>query len=123
MAQRILIVDDDPDILVLTTARLRPLGYEIITAIDAEQALVFLQKESVDLIILDRLLPKMQGEELCKMLKSDVKFKNIPIILFTALVCDIAGIIKESGADDCITKPYDPKELINKVKNYLEIKK
>ena len=115
MAKRILLVDDDPDILAVTEYRLKHLGYEITSAIDAEQALVFLQKESFDLIILDRLLPKMQGDDLCKMLKSDLKYKNIPIILFTALINDVEKIVKETGADDYITKPYDPQELIRKV--------
>ena len=118
MAKKILIVDDDPDILVIATVRLKYMGYEIISAIDAENALIVLKTEIPDLIILDRLLPKMQGEDLCKKLKSDDKYKNIPIIMFTALVDDVAKVVKEIGADDYITKPFEPKDLISKVQTY-----
>jgi DNA-binding response OmpR family regulator len=118
MAKKILIVDDDPDILVIATVRLKYMGYEIISVVDAENALIVLKTEIPDLIILDRLLPKMQGEDLCKKLKSDDKYKNIPIILFTALVDDVAKVVKEIGADDYITKPFEPKDLISKVQTY-----
>lgn len=69
MAKRILVVDDEPDIMAVGTVRLKHLGYEIIPAVDAEAAMDFLQKDTCDLILLDLLLPKMQGDELCKKLK------------------------------------------------------
>ena len=121
MAKKILVVDDEPDILDVATVRLRYVGYEIITAIDAEDALVVLQKNIPDLILLDLLLPKMQGDELCKKLKSDDKYKNIPIILFTASVIrpSLPELIKEMGADDCIAKPFEPKDLLDKIKRFI----
>lgn len=121
MAKRILIVDDEPDIMAVTAVRLKHLGYEIIPALDAEQAEVFLQENTCDLILLDLLLPKMQGSELCKKLKRDDKFKNIPIILFTASVVQSSSFekIKEMGADECIMKPFDPQELVSKVKKFI----
>jgi len=121
MAKKILVVDDEPDIMDVATARLKHLGYEIIPAIDAEQALTVLQKNTPDLILLDLLLPKMQGDELCKKLKSDDKYKKIPIILFTASAIrpGLPDKIKEMGADDCIIKPFEPEELLGKIKKLI----
>jgi len=121
MAKRILIVDDEPDILDLATVRLKKIGYEIIKAVDAEEAIGIIQKTTPDLILLDLLLPKMQGDEFCKKLKSDDKFKNIPVILFTAsaIRTSLPGEVEEMGADDCIIKPFDPEELLGKVKKFI----
>lgn len=121
MAKKILVVDDEPDILDLATVRLKKLGYKIVEAVDAEEALVILQKDIPDLILLDLLLPKMQGDQLCKKLKSDDKFKHIPVILFTASAIrpSLPEKIKEMGADDCIIKPFEPEELLTKVKKFI----
>ena len=121
MAKKILVVDDEPDILDVATVRLKHLGYEIIPAVDAEEVLAFLQNNTPDLILLDLLLPKMQGDELCKKLKSDDKYKNIPVILFTASTIrpGLPEKIKEIGADDCIIKPFEPEELLGKVKKII----
>jgi DNA-binding response OmpR family regulator len=121
MAKKILVVDDEPDLLDLATVRLKKLGYEIFEAVDAEEALAILQTNIPDLILLDLLLPKMQGDELCKKLKSNDKFKDVPIILFTASAIrpDLPGKIKEMKADDCIMKPFEPQELIGKIKKFI----
>jgi len=121
MTKRILVVDDEPDIMDIATVRLKHVGYEIIPAVDAEEALAFLQKDTPDLILLDLLLPKMQGDELCKKLKSDDRYKNIPIVLFTAstIRSSLPESIKEMGADDCIVKPFSPEELLEKVKRFI----
>lgn len=121
MAKKILVVDDEPDILDLATVRLKKLGYEIIEAVDAEEALVILQNNIPDLILLDLLLPGMQGDELCKKLKSDDKYKNIPIILFTASAIrpSIPGKISEMGADECVVKPFDPEDLLGKIRKFI----
>jgi CheY-like chemotaxis protein len=121
MAKKILVVDDEPDVMDIATVRLKYLGYEIIPAFDAEQALAILQKDTPDLILLDLLLPKMQGDELCKKLKSAGKFKGIPVILFTASTIRprLLENIKEMGADDCIAKPFEPEDLVEKVKKYI----
>lgn len=121
MAKKILIVDDEPDILDLATVRLKKTGYEIIEAIDAEKALAILKKETPDLILLDLLLPKMQGDELCKKLKADDKLKKIPVILFTASTIRVSlpEKIREMGADDCVMKPFEPEELLGKVKKFI----
>lgn len=121
MPKKILVVDDELDIMEVATVRLKHLGYEIIPALSAEGALSFLQNDTCDLILLDLLLPKMQGDEFCKKLKSDDKFKNIPIILFTASAIrpSLPEKIKEMGADDYITKPFEPEDLIGKVKKFI----
>lgn len=121
MAKKILIVDDEPDLLDVVTLRLRHAGYEITDAIDAESAILSLQKDLPDLVLLDLLLPKMQGDELCRKLKADDKFKHIPIILFTASVVRPANKkeLKAMGADDCIMKPFQPEDLITKIEKYI----
>lgn len=121
MGKKILVVDDEADILDLATVRLKKIGYEIIEAADAEEALVILQNNTPDLILLDLLLPDMQGDELCKKLKSDDKYKNIPIILFTASVIrpTIPEKINEMGADECVMKPFEPEELLGKIKRFI----
>jgi len=121
MAKKILVVDDEPDLLDLATVRLKKIGYEIIAAVDAEEAAAWLQNDIPDLILLDLLLPKMQGDEFCKKLKSDDRYKHIPIILFTASIVrpSLPEKIKEMGADDCIMKPFEPQELIGKVKKFI----
>ena len=121
MAKRILIIDDEPDIMDIATVRLKHLGYEIISAIDAEEGMDILKRDTPDLILLDLLLPKMQGDELCKKLKSDEKYKKIPIVLFTASAIrpNLPQMLKDIGADACILKPFDPKELLNTVKKFI----
>lgn len=104
MAKKIMIVDDKPDILKLAMIRLKLSGYEILKAIDSEEALEMLEKTRPDLILLDLLLPHMQGDELCKNLKADAKTKNIPIILFTASTVRVPAKVREIGADDYIVK-------------------
>lgn len=121
MAKKILLVDDEPDILALTALRLRRSGYEVIEAIDAEEALVFLEKNTCDLILLDLLLPNMQGDELCMKLKNDDKFKNTPVILFTAsgFLSNLPKKIITLGADDFIAKPFEAAELVGKIKRFI----
>jgi CheY-like chemotaxis protein len=121
MAKKILVVDDEPDILDVATVRLKHLGYEIIPAVDAEEALALLKNNAPDLILLDLVLPGMQGDELCEKLKSDEKFKNIPIILFTASAMrhSLPKKVKEICADDYIMKPFEPGDLLSKVKKFI----
>lgn len=119
MAKSILVVDDEPDIMEIATVRLRHLGYKILTAFDAEEALTLLQNNTPELIILDLLLPNMQGDELCRCLKSDAKFKTIPIILFTASAVRVLDKVEEIGADDYIIKPFEPEELLRKVRKFI----
>jgi DNA-binding response OmpR family regulator len=124
MAKTLLVIDDEPDIMDVVTVRLRHLGHEIIQAISAEEALAVLKNKIPDLILLDLLLPKMHGDEFCKKIKADKKYKQIPVILFTANVLypGPAEKMKTMGADDYIVKPFEPEELLGKVKKMLNLK-
>lgn len=119
MAKKILLVDDEPDILAVTVTRLKVSGYEVLVARDSEEALALLDKGKPELILLDLLLPKMQGDELCKKLKSDIKFKDIPIILFTASAVRVPEKVEEMGADDYIVKPFESENLLFKIKKLI----
>jgi len=119
VTNKILLVEDELDLAEVTKMRLKKSGYEVIGALNAEEAFAFLQKNIPDLILLDLLLPGMQGEEVCKQLKSDARLKHIPVILFTASASDIPKMAKEIGADDYIMKPFEPEELLGKVKKYI----
>jgi CheY-like chemotaxis protein len=122
MAKKVLIVDDDPDILVVSAVRLRKLGYEVSTARDTTEALDIITKITPDLILLDLIMPKMRGDEFCKSLKVDDRYKHIPIILFTASVgrANTPENLKAVGADDCLFKPFEGQELIERVKKWIE---
>jgi CheY-like chemotaxis protein len=119
MGKRILFVDDEPDLLKVTTFRLKKAGYELLTADNGNDALSLARKESLDLIFLDIRLPGMNGDEVCKQLKSDEKYKHIPIILFTASANCVADKAKEVGAEDYIIKPFNPQDLLAKVKKLI----
>ncbi|MFA6349553.1 MAG: response regulator [Candidatus Omnitrophota bacterium] len=121
MKNIILLVDDEPDILKVVVSRLQNSGYKVLTAVDAEAAIVQLQKNIPDLILLDLILPKMQGDELCRMLKSDSKYRAIPIILFTASVIRIPEIVQDAGADDYVVKPFDSRELLDKIQKFIAL--
>jgi len=120
-AKKILIVEDEPVVVSVLTTRLEALGYEIIVAIDGEEALQKTEKEKPDLIILDIMLPKMDGFRVCRILKYDGRYKNIPIIVLTARSQEKDKEVgMDVGADVYITKPYKAEELIDAVEKYLK---
>ena len=121
MKKRILIVDDEPNIVKAVRARLEDSGYEAIAAYDGEEALKKAREEKPDLIILDLMLPMMDGCDVCRKLKLDEKYKAIPIIMFTAKFqpVDIRYGMAQ-GADAYITKPFDPKMLLDKIRELLK---
>jgi len=112
----ILIVDDEPDILMLTSIRLKKLGFNVITAVDGREAVHVVKSKEPDLVLLDLILPVVNGTDVCKKIKNDEKLKHIPIILFTAHSDTMtAEKAKRFGANDYIVKPFDPDELIAKI--------
>lgn len=121
MPKKILVVDDEIQIVDVIKARLEANSYLVLTAHDGQEALEKARLEKPDLIILDLMLPKMDGYKVCRMLKFDEKYKKIPIILFTARVNENNKKMgKEVGADAYITKPFDSKDLLAKIKELLE---
>ena len=121
MPKRLLIVDDEPELVLLMQVRLKASGYETLPATDGQSALEIAKKEKPDLIILDIMLPKMDGYKVCALLKKDARYAKIPIILFTARAqADDMKMGEEVGADAYITKPYDPQVLLAKIGELIE---
>jgi CheY-like chemotaxis protein/MinD-like ATPase involved in chromosome partitioning or flagellar assembly len=121
MSEKILIVDDDIDSLKLIGLMLQRHGYEVVAASAGNQAISKAASEDPDLIILDVMMPDMNGYEVCRRLRANAATKSIPIIMFTAktLIDDkVAGF--EAGADDYLTKPTHPAELASRVKAILQ---
>lgn len=120
MAKKILIIDDEANLVVLLESRLKTHGYEILTAYDGQSGLEMAKKYKPNLIILDLMLPKIDGHKVCGLLKNDTRYAKIPIILFTARAQDSdRQMAKELGADAYITKPFEPKVLLSKIEELL----
>ncbi|MCI0691910.1 diguanylate cyclase [candidate division KSB1 bacterium] len=120
---KILVVDDVPVNVQLLTTYLTSVGYEVVTARDGQEALDQVAATLPDLILLDVMMPKLNGFEVCERLKSDPTTRIIPVIMVTALN-EIEDKIKatESGADDFVSKPFNKLELLTRVKSLLRIK-
>jgi two-component system alkaline phosphatase synthesis response regulator PhoP len=118
--KKILVVDDEPDVLRLTSLRLEKVGYETLTAVDAQQALEIIQNKKPDLVLLDTIIPVVYGTEICRRIKSDENLKHIPVVLFTAH-SNIMNTEKAKafGADGYIGKPFDARELVSMVEQIL----
>jgi DNA-binding response OmpR family regulator len=118
---KILIVEDDSYLVKAITIRLEANGFEIVVAVDGEDGLAKSRSEKPDLIILDVMLPKMDGFDICRKLKIDKQCKDIPIIILTAKFqpSDIR-FGTEMGADAYMTKPFDSQALLAKIKELLK---
>ncbi|MGD9014805.1 MAG: response regulator transcription factor [Candidatus Omnitrophota bacterium] len=118
---KILIVEDDKHIFQLVKYNLEKAGFECTVTITGEEALDVLDRESIDLIILDIMLPKMDGFEVCKQIKQTKSLSSIPIIILTAKGEEMDRIVGlELGADDYVVKPFSPRELVLRVKAILK---
>ena len=118
---KLLIVDDESGLVEMLSLRLEANDYQVISASDGQDGLDKARSELPDLIILDVMLPKIDGYKVCRMLKFDEKYKQIPVILFTARTQ--ASDIKlgaDVGADAYITKPFEPDILLDKVAQLLK---
>jgi two-component system alkaline phosphatase synthesis response regulator PhoP len=117
---KILIVDDEKDIVDLVAYNLEKEGYETLKALDGEKALQLVRTKTPDLVVLDLMLPGIQGLEVCKRIRKDPETASIPIIMLTAKGAEIDKIVGlEVGADDYITKPFSVKELLARIKAVL----
>ena len=118
--KKILIVDDEADIIEILQFVLEANGYEIITAMDGEEGLKLARESHPDLIILDVMMPKINGYKICRLLKYDNKYKDIPVLMITARSQEEDKVIgEETGADEYITKPFNVDSVLEKVKKYL----
>jgi two-component system phosphate regulon response regulator PhoB len=121
MKPKILVVDDEPDAVELIEFNLRAAGYDVTSAADGAEALTKARNHTPNLIILDLMLPEIDGLEVCKLLRRDRATADIPIIMVTAKAAEIDRVLGlEIGADDYVTKPFSPRELVLRVKKLLD---
>lgn len=118
--QRVLIVDDEPDIIRLVTYNLKKEGFSVIHASDGEEALHYIRKGGIALVILDLMLPGISGLEVCRLVRQGSRTRRLPVIMLTAKGEEqdrVRGL--ESGADDYLAKPFSPRELLARVRAVL----
>ncbi len=120
MAQRILVVDDDRQIVRLLQSYLQQSGFTVLTAYDGEEALHTIRRERPDLVVLDLMLPKRDGLDVARIVRSDETLAATPILMLTARVEDVDKILGlELGADDYLTKPFNPQEVVARTRAIL----
>ena len=120
--KKILIVDDERDIVETLSFMLKAKGYEVNVANDGEDGLKLAKEIMPDLIILDVMMPKINGYKIARLLKYDNKYKHIPIVMVTARGQDTDKLIgEETGVDEYITKPFEFEEVLDAVNKYLEV--
>jgi DNA-binding response OmpR family regulator len=119
-AKKILIVDDEVDLVETVRFPLEMEGYRVLVSYNGEDALNQARKENPDLILLDLMLPKLDGYKVCRLLKFDDRYKHIPILMLTAKTQEKDKALgMETGANEYITKPFEMDDLLKKVKAYL----
>jgi len=118
---KILVVDDEADAVELISFNLKHAGFDVITAADGAAALKSARLQAPDLILLDVMLPEVDGLEVCKLLRRDPATASVPIIMLTAKAAEIDRVLGlELGADDYVTKPFSPRELVLRVRKLVE---
>jgi len=118
--KKILLVDDETQLVDMLKLRLEANNYEVVVAYDGNQALEKAHSEQPDLILLDLLLPKLDGYTVCGLLKKDSKYAHIPIVMLTARTQEADKKMgKEVGADEYITKPFDTQFLLKRIRDFL----
>lgn len=121
MADKILLVEDNPQNRYLVTFLLEKNGYEVVSAEDGEQAIVVVEAERPDLILMDVQLPKLDGYEATRRIKADDRFKDIPLVALTAhSMKGDRGKALAAGCDDYITKPVDAEGLLARIRELLD---
>lgn len=121
MSKKVLIVDDEQDIVETLKFVIETKGYECLCAYDGEEGLMLAKQEMPDLIILDVMMPKINGFKISRLLKYDNKYKDIPILMVTARSQDEDKLIgEETGVNEYVTKPFEIDEIMKKIDKYLE---
>ncbi len=116
MSESVLVVDDEPDIVEIVQYNLEKAGYTVFTAEDGTTALKFARETALSLIVLDLMLPGLEGTDVCRILKQDERTRNIPILMLTAKGEETDRVVGlELGADDYVVKPFSPKELVLRI--------
>ena len=117
--RQILVVEDEADIRNLVRYNLEQEGFALLDAADGEQALALARKQQSHLVILDLMLPGMNGLEVCRVLRSDERTAKLPVLMLTARATEVDKVLGlEMGADDYVTKPFSPRELVARVKTW-----
>ena len=120
MSETVLVVDDEPDVLDLLAFNLQKAGFKTTRATDGAAALQKTRDQLPSLVVLDLMLPQVEGTEVCRQLRADPKTAHIPIIMLTAKAEELDRVIGfELGADDYVVKPFSPRELVLRVKTIL----
>ena len=118
--RRILLVDDEPSIVKMVGKRLEIEGFDVLVAMDGQDGLSKAQTERPDLIVLDLMLPKLNGYEVCTMLKQDARYQKIPVVLFTARAQEKDEKLgMECGANAFVRKPFRSQELLEKIQTLI----
>ena len=119
--KKILFIEDEPDQILMISLRLEKSGYDVISSMDGKEGLKKAAAEKPDLILLDVIMPGMDGLEVCRRLRKDPATKHIPILSATAAGLDnVEHECLAAGADDCVRKPYDSADLLSRIKRLLE---
>jgi len=119
---RILIVDDEPDLLAVLRLGLEIEGFDVIEAADGEEGLKRAQQDKPDLMVLDLMLPRMDGYQVCRTLKFDARYRRLPIFILSARPGERdKRLALEMGADLFISKPYDLKDLVTRIRQRLKL--
>lgn len=118
--RRILLVDDEPSVVKIVGKRLEVEGFDVLIAMDGQEGLMKAQSERPDLIILDLMLPKLNGYELCSKLKQDARYQKIPVIMFTAKAKEQDEQLgMECGANAFVRKPFRAQELLEHIRTLM----
>ena len=118
---RILVVDDEPDLVMVLKIGLETEGYDVLTASDGEQGLALARQSMPDLLVLDLMLPRMDGYKVCRALKFDERYKKIPIFILSARSGETdRRLALELGADEFHSKPYNMRELVGRIRTRID---
>jgi len=120
MAKKILVADDQADVLQLIAVRLKSSGFDVVTASDGQEVLLKVKEERPDLVVLDLMMPKLDGYKACRLLKFDSRYKKIPVLILSARSQpEDIKLAQKCGADDYMVKPFDPPAFLGKIKELL----